>query len=219
MNVLGLVQLCEVAQPSGGYSHSFHVEQLAQRGRLTTAEQLLHFLQNVLHVAIAPADGIASGIAFRAARSGEFEHIPTVCNAMSSGVLPAEMRLASLQMGQRLWALSRNWDWASAVHSQLDPLAADADLHHAVAFGTLVSEATNSQVRAIAAYLFNTARNIVLTAIRVIPLEERLGHRVLSEVQPVIAELAQKCVDKQPSDILSFPPPSDCDDPLGRLLQ
>lgn len=202
MNVFGLVQLCDSAQPVGGYSHSFGIEQMARQGRLRSAEDLLRVVRSLLLAAIAPADGIASGIAFRAARKGNLADIPAVCAAMSSERLPVEMRLASLQMGSRLWSVSRTWPWAEPVHQQLDDLALRTDLHHAVAFGALVSETTSSQIRAIATYLFNTAKGIILAAVDAIPLDESLGQHVLSDVQPIIAELAAACADKGPGDIV-----------------
>jgi urease accessory protein len=202
MNVFGLVQLCDAAQPVGGYSHSFGIEQMARQGRLRSPDDLLSVVQSLLHAAIAPADGIASGIAFRAARKGNLADIPAVCAAMSSERLPVEMRLASLQMGNRLWSLSRTWPWAEPVHQQLDELATHTDLHHAVAFGALVSETTSSQIRAIATYLFNTAKGIIMAAVRAIPLDESLGQHILSNVQPTIAELAAAYADKGLDDIV-----------------
>jgi urease accessory protein len=201
VNVLGLVQLCEAAPLAGGYGHSFGIDALAQRGELRSAEELAGMVRGVLRGAIAPADGIASGIAFRAARAGAFEELPSVCAALSSERVPAAMQLASVQMGQRLWAVSRGWGWAASVHEQLDVLASAADLHHAVAFGALVSETTSSQVRAIATYLFNTVKGMVMAAVRAIPLEEREGQRILSEVQPTIAELAAAYADKPATEI------------------
>jgi urease accessory protein UreF len=111
------------------------------------------------------------------------------------------MKLASVQMGQRLWAVSRGWGWAASVHEQLDELARATELHHAVAFGALVSEATSSQLRAIATYLFNVVKGMVLAAVRAAPLEEMEGQRVLSEVQGTIAALAAGYVDKGAGDI------------------
>jgi urease accessory protein len=198
---MGLVQLCEAAQPVGGYSHSFGIERMVRGGQLRSADQLATVVTQVLEAAIGPADGVASGITFRAARGGEFERIPEVCAVMSSGRLPTEMQLASLQMGERLWVMSRGWNWTGGLHRQVDDLARRNDLHHAVAFGLLVSETTSSQVRAIATYLYNTARNIISAAVRAIPLAESEGMHVLSDVQPRIAELAARCVDKQPVDI------------------
>ena len=54
------------------------------------------------------------------------------------------------KQARALWGMSRTWEWASGIHQQVDPIANETDLHHAVAFGALVSEATNNQVRAIA---------------------------------------------------------------------
>ena len=204
VNVLGLVQLCATAQPAGGYSHTFGIEQLARSGRLQTPEQLAELVHGVLCSTIGPADGVASGIAFRAARQSNFERLPELCATLSSDRLPLPLRLASLQMGQRLWGVSRNWEWASSVHQQFDAMAVRTDLHHAVAFGALVSETTSSQIRAIATYLFNTARSIVLAAVDAIPLDEITGQRVLSDMQPAITELAAACADKNPADIAAF---------------
>lgn len=204
MNVLGLVQLTQAAQPAGGYSYSFGIEQMARTGRLTSPDQLATLVKGVLLASIGPADGVASGIAFRAARAGAFDRLPPVCSVLSSNRVPVPMRLASLQMGQRLWGLSRTWDWASGVHQQFDELASHTDLHHAVAFGALVSETTTSQVRAIATYLLNTARSIILAAVHAIPLDEVVGQRVLSSVQPTITDLAAACADKSPDDIVAL---------------
>ena len=196
-----MVQLCEVAQPVGGYVDFLRVEELARTGRLSRPEQLVEFLLRALRSAIAPADGVASGVAFRAARAGQLGEIPAACAALSSEKMPRDIRLGSVLMGQHLWALSRRWEWAGPVHNQLDDLELLAEMHHAVAFGTLVSETTSSQVRAIAAYLFNTARAIVAAAVSAIPLDPTEGQRVLSRVQPEIAELAARCADRRPGDI------------------
>jgi urease accessory protein len=218
MNVLGLVQLTQAAQGAGGYAYSFGVEQLAASGRLHTPDQVASLVQNLLLTSIAPADGIASGIAFRAARQGNLEDLPRVCDVLSSSRLPVPMRLASLQMGTRLWGLSRTWEWATGIHQQFDELATHADLHHAVAFGTLVSETTSSQLRAIATCLLNTAKSIIMTAVRAIPLEEATGEKILAALQPTITQLATTCADKSPTDI----PPLNTDhrdaDPFRKLF-
>lgn len=196
MNILGLVQLCDAAQPAGGYGETFGID------RLTHPDQLASVVENMLESAIAPADGVASGIAYRAARAGTLVTIPELCSVMSSPKVPEEKRRASVQMGQRLWGLSRGWQWAASMHEQLDGVLQSNELHHAVAFGTLVSETTSSQTRAIATYLLNVARNLVMAAVRAIPLDEMEGQRILARVQPRISELAVRCVDKQVENIL-----------------
>jgi len=197
VNVLGLVQLC---QSTGPGAYTFGIERLT-RGKPTTPEELAELVKSVLVHDVAPTDGVATGVAFRAARFSEFERLPDVCQALNTTHLPDMMRLESIHTGRRLWGVSRAWEWASAVHDQLDAMADRTDLHHAVAFGTLVSEATASEARAIASYLFTTARGIVLTAVRAIPLTESAGQYVLSEIQGTIAEIAAKCVERGAGEI------------------
>jgi urease accessory protein len=206
MNVLGLVQLCQCVQP-GGYGYALGLERLARTGQIHSPAQLAALVNGVLRARIGPAEGVAAGIAFRAARRGDYDCLPGLGDTLSARQQPELLRLASVHMGQRLWGVSRQWDWAGGLHQQLDDLTRHTDLHHAMAFGTLVSETTSSQIRAIATFLFNTARSIILAAIRAIPLDDAAGQRVLAEVQPTITAVAAACADKDATDIIV--PPGD----------
>jgi urease accessory protein UreF len=210
MNVLGLVQLCQTT-PSGA-AYCLGIERLARTGQLRSPDQLAALVAGVLRSSIGPSDGVASGIAFRAARRGDYEQLPELGEILSVRQPDEAVRLASVQMGQRLWGVSRRWDWTGGIHQQLDDLASRTDLHHAMAFGTLVSETTSSQIRAIATFLFNMARSIVLTAVHAIPLDESTGQRVLAGVQDAITEVAAACADKSPADIVTP------DDPLRGIF-
>jgi urease accessory protein len=203
MNVAGIVQLCQSSYPENYFAALGLATVVASPGRPRTAQDLAALVESALHNAIGPTDGIAAGIAFRATRVGDLAALPEVAHTLSR--LPGNTRHASLQMGHRLWGLSRHWPWALPVHQQVDPLTSPATLHHALAFGTLASETTSSQVRAIATCLFNIARNIILAACRAIPLPEAEGERVLSGIQPSITQLATRCADKGPADIVILP--------------
>ena len=200
MNVAGLVQLCQSSHPAN-YFHPLGIDSaVASAHTPCSPDQLSSMLISILQNSLAPTDGIAAGIAFRAARVGSLETLPALSHSLSR--LPPSTRAASLQMGQHLWGISRRWPWALPVHQQVDPLTSSTDLHHALAFGTLASETTSSQLRAIATCLFNTARNIVLAACRAIPLPESAGQKVLSDLQPAITELAARCADRDVSEII-----------------
>jgi urease accessory protein UreF len=194
MNVAGIVQLCQFEHPAS----YFHALESAAPPR--SPEQLASFVTTMLCDSLGPADGIAAGIAFRAARAGSLDVLPEVALALAQR--PEAPRRASLQTGQYLWGLSRAWPWARQIHEQVDPLTPKTELHHAIAFGTLASETTSSQLRAIAACLFNTARNIILAACRAIPLPESEGHRVLAGIGPEITTLAARYADRNAGDIL-----------------
>ncbi len=206
MNVLGLLQLVDSAHAGGDCSYGVGIRKLVTGGHLRCGEQVPALVENQLGAVIGPSEGVAAGVAFRAARRGQMRLMSEVSRTLSSERLPEPMRLASLQMGTYLWELSRRWEWAAAVHEQMDPLAGTGGLHHAVAFGALVSETTSQQVRAIATYLFRAAKVMVSAAVEAMPLEEALGRRLLANVLERVSELAPRFVDREPDEIAAVQP-------------
>lgn len=200
MNLFGLLQLTQVSA-AGGIGYYFGAQRVLGCTPVQHEEALAALVENALADAIGPAEGVASGITFRLSRAGAVAEIPAVCGWLAAQPLPPEMRQTSLQIGKQLWEVSRHWEWAGAVHEQLDPLVQAERLPHAVAFGALVSETTGSQVRAIATYLLHVARAIVGAAVRAIPLDENAGQRVLARAQERIVPLAADLADKGPADI------------------
>ncbi|NNM86016.1 MAG: hypothetical protein HKL96_09720 [Phycisphaerales bacterium] len=203
MNVLGLVQLVDAPSAGGGYPFCFGIERRAACGDLSRPSDVLNLVQRLLKLFIGPCDGIAAGCAFRAARSSEFQGLGELCQKLSAASPPA-MSLASLHMGRRLWELSRRWDWSHPVHDQLDPMAACVDLHHAVAFGSLVSETTANPVRAVAACLLQAARGIINTAVAAASFDDSIGRQLLWEVQPAISDIARQYAECSPHDIATL---------------
>ncbi len=190
MNLLGLVQLVDTMGPGTGYQDCLSIEALARQGLLRTGQQVLNLVDASLQALIGPTQGIAAGIAFRAARLGDPALVPAVSQVLSGDQFPQSFRFASLQMGTRLWEISRRWNWTQPVHEQFDPLMPQAGVHEGVAFGALVSETTAHEVRAVAACLLQAARGIIEAAVRAIPLEEAMNHRLLAQAQPLISRMA-----------------------------
>ena len=56
------------------------------------------------------------------------------------------------------------------------------------------------------AYLYSTSAALVGAALRLMPLGQLAGQRILWNVQPLIAHLAEEVQDKTESDIWSFAP-------------
>ena len=203
MNVLGLIQLVDAPSAGDGYPFCFGIERRAACGALSRPTDVLNLAQRLLALFIGPCDGIAAGCAFRAARSSEFQSLGELCRTLSTASPPA-MRLASLHTGRRLWELSRRWDWTRAVHHQFDPMADAVDLHHAVAFGSLVSETTANPVRAVAACLLQAARGIINTAVAAAGFDDAIGRQLLCDVQPAITDIARQYADCSPRDIAAL---------------
>ena len=92
------------------------------------------------------------------------------------------------------------------MHGQVDSLALPTDLHHAMAFGALVSETTAQEVRAIAMCLFSAAKAIIRAAVTAIPLDEAVILKLLSRLQPEIADMAYHYAACRPETIHALSP-------------
>lgn len=206
MNVLGLMQLVDSAPSIGGYADCFQVNGLARRGLLSSEERIVQLLNASLQSSIGPTDGVAVGWAFKAARHGDLGELPQLASHLSGPEVPADIRAASLEMGTHLWEISRRWDWAQAMHGQVDALAPRTNLHHAMAFGALVSETTAQEIRAIAMCLFSAAKAIIRAAVAAVPLDEAVVLKLLSQLQPEISDLACQCAACRPESIHALPP-------------
>jgi urease accessory protein len=57
-----------------------------------------------------------------------------------------------------------------------------------------------------AAYLYSTSAALVGAALRLLPLGQLAGQRILWKVQPLIATLAEHAQDKNETDMWSFAP-------------
>ena len=206
LNVLGLMQLVDSAPAVGGYAGCFQVRALARQGLLRSEEQIVQLLDACLKSSIGPSDGVAVGWAFKAARQGDLAELPELASRLSGPDVPANLRLASLEMGAHLWELSRRWDWAQAMHVQVDGMAGPEALHHAMAFGALVSETTAQEIRAIAMCLFSAAKAIIRVAVDAIPLDETVVLKILSRLQPEISSLAHQYATCHSDAIHALPP-------------
>jgi urease accessory protein UreF len=199
------MQLVDSAPAAGGYATCFQVHALARRGILRSEKQIIQLVDASLQSSIGPSDGVAVGWAFKAARQGDLAELPQLAAQMSGSDVAADIRAASLEMGAHLWELSRRWDWAQAMHGQVDAIPAPFGQYHAMAFGTLVSETTAQEIRAIALCLFSAAKAIIRAAVMAIPLDESVVLKLLSGLQPEIADLAHQYAACRPETIHAAP--------------
>jgi urease accessory protein len=78
--------------------------------------------------------------------------------------------------------------------------------HHAMAFG-VVGAALGWRVQEmIWAYLYSTCAVLISAALRLMPLGQVAGQRILWSLAPSITKLAKEVQDKSTDDIWSFAP-------------
>ena len=106
--LLWLLQVNDSAYPSGGYAHSFGLEELVESGVIGSAEDLENFLQKQLLPGLLTCEMPFFARAHAAAAAGEEERLLALDTELDAWRIPAELRDASRRIGsQRLDLLAR----------------------------------------------------------------------------------------------------------------
>ncbi len=205
MNLAGMLQLVAPSTAESGYATYFTRLESDWITSPHSLDMVRGGMTAILKNVIGPSEGIAAGIAFRAARAGDIAPFRELMQLLSTKKLPTDLCAASLRTGTALWEQSRRWEWTSAVHAQLDPLTLPA-VHHAAAFGALVSETTANEIRAVATYLYRAAQLLIRDAATGLQLDDTNVQHLLCDCQEQITVLAQRFTGCTPADIATIAP-------------
>lgn len=205
--LLALLQLGDGLFPAGGFAHSFGLETYAQEGRVRDRGGLEAFVTAHLEGAAGPGDAVAVAAAARLARAGD---VGAWCalDARLDAMKPVpEFRAASRQMGRQTARVAA----ALGEDAMMGAIARaiDDDLspgHHATVFGAAAGRLGAEAESAAAAYLYSTAALLVGAGLRLLPLGQLDGQRVLAAVRARIARLAGEAARAEAEDMWTFTP-------------
>lgn len=204
---LSLLQFTDGLFPAGAYAHSFGLESYMQAGTVRDAAGVEAFLCALLEGSSGPTDAVVALWAWRAARSDDLETCLRIDRTFDAMKPAAELRSASRQMGRQVLRI--------ASHQGGRRLLADlfravergaAPGHHPVAFGAVGSVLGWRPEETAAAYLYSTCAAVVAAALRLLPLGQLAGQRILWRARPLIGRLAKEAQVTQPDEFWSFAP-------------
>src|SRR5207245_1708515 len=110
---LRLLQLGDSALPIGGYSHSWGLEAAIDRGLVSDAGTLEHWIRAWLRYALAPCEGVVVAATWRAARQRDWACVRQANALLWCSLAPPTLRQASRDMGEQLLVLAEGWHWAA----------------------------------------------------------------------------------------------------------
>ena len=193
MGLMYLLQAATAAFPTGAFSHSFGFETLIADGRLTDADRLEHYGLLWLRHGVAPTDGAACALAWRAASATPFD--PATLGLLDEEIgalrITRETRQASLSTGNAFLRTVSD-TFPGAVLQRYGDLVASGHCrgHYAVAFGVAAASAGIRPYPALVAFLHGTFSSLVGVAARIIPLGQIATQKMIAAARPEILRCA-----------------------------
>jgi urease accessory protein len=180
--------------PSGGYAFSSGLEAAVQGGAVKTPVQLARYVEDLLRGGMSRREALAAKLANRAASTGSMDAAVHVDRELDSTKLGRESRLASRQMGRQVIRIAADQIRAKPVLSEYrDEVEAErAPGHLAVAFGLTMGTCGWSPEHTAAALLYQTAVGFISAAMRLSPIGQHEGQRILGEWLPLIERISRE---------------------------
>jgi urease accessory protein len=202
MNTLSLLKGLRFVDsffPSGGYAFSSGLEAAVQGGAVRNAEELSRFVVESLMTGIGEREAVAVGLAHDSFVSGVLDVALQADHELDAMKLGRESRAASRQMGRQVIRLAAEQtqrhrlidDYLAAVEAEQTPG------HMAVSLGLALAKAGWSKEDAIAAFLYQAATGFVTAAMKLLPIGQREGQRLLEGWIGVIEHVSQQAAHQR----------------------
>jgi len=205
---LSLLQFADGLFPAGAYAHSFGLEYYVQSGGVKDAAGVEEFLRAYLEGLAAPTDVVALLCAGRAGRAGDLAACLALDEILDAMKSVSELRDASRQMGRQTLRVANHLpgshrvlvDFGEAIGKGTTPG------HHPVVFGIMGGVMAWPPEEMTGAYLYSTSAALVGAALRLMPLGQLAGQRILWNLRPLIAKLAVEVQGQTEAEMWGFAP-------------
>jgi urease accessory protein len=204
---LTLLQFADSLFPAGAYAHSFGLEWYVQQGIIRDARGVEDFLESYLEGSAGPQDAVAMVRCMDLARDRHVGPVLEIDQTLEAMKPAAELREASRQMGHQSLRVAASLTQDPYVIELFDRVeSGETPGHHATALGAIGGRLGWPRKQAACAFLYSAASAVVGAGLRLIPLGQLQGQRVLWSLVPLISRLADQAAAAPPGEMWSFTP-------------
>jgi urease accessory protein len=187
--------------PVGAFSYSGGLEFAVEAGDIRDAASLQQWLANVMAYGSGGSDAVLFVHAHRAVEAHDDNRLYEVAELAAAFAPSRERHLETTAQGRAFVEATR----AAWPCEALDRLVAvwDGSVAYPVAVATASAGHGITLDAALPAYLQAVAANLISAGVRLIPLGQTDGQRVLAALEPIIAATAQRAMTTALANIAS----------------
>lgn len=195
--------------PSGGYAYSSGLEAAVQGGAVKDSSQLARYVEDLLRGGISRREAVAVAIAHRASVTGKSQPALTIDAELDAMKMGRESRIASRQMGRQVIRVAAEQFEGDAVLQQFHVKVEEEHTpgHLPVCVGLTLAACGWTRQETVGAYLYHTAVGLVSAAMKLLPIGQREGQRLLAQWSPLLTQLSRNAASM--SAMVSWSPVQD----------
>jgi urease accessory protein len=195
--LLRLLQLSNSALPVGAYSYSEGLETLIDRQIIKDTNDLKSWLIQELKYGAIRIETAVMNRAFEVVKKGDLSGLKYLNNWLSAARETEELRQQSWQMGYSLLKLIEQ------IEPGTSNLVAGCEYpcNYAVAFGAIASYWQIDLTAATLAYLQSWALNLINAAVKLIPLGQTTGQKLLLDLNSSITTATEEILNLKDDDL------------------
>ncbi|WP_179137002.1 urease accessory protein UreF [Candidatus Entotheonella palauensis] len=199
-----LLQISDQLFPTGAYAFSHALETYVDRGMVHDRATCQPLFEALCDHALGPCDAVFCRHAFRAAAQDNMARLMELDHLLTASKVTQELRLESEHTGQAFLRAS--------LAMQPPPLVEDfwraarqktTPGNHAITFGLVAQGLGVSETCTVQSYLYNVVAGWVSVAVRLVPLGQMDGQRLLFDLTSRLGDLMQRYRDLNPEDTWS----------------
>ncbi|WP_083993527.1 urease accessory protein UreF [Picosynechococcus sp. PCC 8807] len=197
-----LFQIINSSFPLGSYNYSegleFFIECTRQDHSLTTFQE---WLQRELTYGSIRLDTQVMLIIVRAIAADDWTQLRYWNTWLNGTRETKELRQQSIQMGNSLLKLLGDLDENKRPQLGACREQIGKSCHYAIAFGIAIALWDIEPHQAVLGYLHSWLNNLVSAGVKLIPLGQTQGQRIIYQLQPLIIETAETLVTQKEMDL------------------
>ncbi len=179
--------------PIGAYTYSHGLEAAFEAGLICNVDEAVSWISEIIANGNGFSDAVFLNIAHQCVRERDFDRLLYVTEFASAFCGTAELRLESFSQGLAFLDTRQKVD-PSAMLNELQDWTG-GPYPYSVVCGVAAAEIGILSKHTIIAFLHGFVANLASALVRIIPLGQSDGQRIIEAMEPIILDTAEKVID------------------------
>ena len=202
-----LLQLNDATFPIGSYTHSWGLETFVQKGIIRDSQTAESYFRSELESNFLTNDFLCARLSYEAAEKSDWNEIQEIDEIYNASKNAKEIREGSKKLAARFIKTVNLWGRAENLESTAkNPYIPN---HFPAVYGVHCALSKISEVEALKAFLYSQISARVVTAVKLVPLSQSEGQKILHSLFTLFGEILEKVMQLSKEDLCRSSPQSE----------